>query len=339
MNAVSAPLPPGQPTQGPGGSDYKHASVITQDFGSGNGEYWIFTPADPIPAEAPVVLFLHGWGGMNPKAYGAWIEHIVRKGHIVVYPRYQATLLTSTSYMTQYAEIAVKDAWTRLSTGFVKPRTDRMAIVTHSLGGLIGANIAAITVRDGLPPVKAFMAAAPGGETSLLLNNLSTVPADCLVLLVVGDADTRVGDRAAKMIRTALPQIPTENLNLVTLHSDRRSNPPLIADHLAPCATLPTFPPQSPDLAESDFEAIDVGSTSSQHPFLQRLIGSRLRRNPHPPDALDFYGYWKLFDGLSDAAFNGTDRDYALGDTPQQTFMGRLSNGEAVTPPTVVVGQ
>ncbi|MBI1825119.1 MAG: alpha/beta hydrolase, partial [Planctomycetes bacterium] len=235
--SISAPLllPPSQPAQGPGGSDYAHGTVITQEFGSGNGEYWIFTPADPIPAEAPVVLFLHGWGGMNPRAYGAWIEHIVRKGHIVIYPRYQATLVTSTSLMTSYAEIAVKQAWTQLSTSLVKPRTDQMAIVTHSLGGLIGANIAAITVRDGLPPVKAFMAAAPGGESSLSLNDLSTVPADCLVLLVVGDADTRVGDHAAKMIRKALTQIPPENLNLVTLHSDRRSNPPLIADHLAPC--------------------------------------------------------------------------------------------------------
>src|SRR5262249_5387034 len=158
-----------------------------------------------------------------------------------------------------------------------KPRTDQMAIVTHSLGGLIGANIAAITVRDGLPPVTAFMAAAPGGENSLPLNDLSTVPSNCLVLLVVGDADTRVGDRAAKMIRTALPQIPPENLTLVTLHSDRRSNPPLIADHLAPCATSPAFPPQAPSLSESDLESIDAGTTTRQ-PLLQRLFGARLRR-------------------------------------------------------------
>ena len=48
------------------------------------------------------------------------------------------------------------------------------------------------------------------------------------------------------------------------------------------------------------------------------------------PDALDFFGYWKLFDALSDAAFYGRNRDYALGNTPQQRFMGVWSDGRPV---------
>jgi hypothetical protein len=44
-------------------------------------------------------------------------------------------------------------------------------------------------------------------------------------------------------------------------------------------------------------------------------------------DHWDWYGYWKLLDGLTDAAFHGKNRQYALGDTPEQTSMGAYSDG------------
>jgi hypothetical protein len=53
------------------------------------------------------------------------------------------------------------------------------------------------------------------------------------------------------------------------------------------------------------------------------------------PDALDFFGYWKWFDGLSDAAFYGRNREYALGNTPQQRYMGVWSDGRPVKEPLV----
>jgi hypothetical protein len=54
-------------------------------------------------------------------------------------------------------------------------------------------------------------------------------------------------------------------------------------------------------------------------------------------DALDFFGTWKLFDGLTDAVFYGQNRRYALGSMPEQTFMGLWSDGVAVTPLEVIV--
>jgi hypothetical protein len=43
-------------------------------------------------------------------------------------------------------------------------------------------------------------------------------------------------------------------------------------------------------------------------------------------DALDYYGTWKLLDGLADAVFRGTHRAHALGGTPQQRYMGEWSD-------------
>lgn len=51
-----------------------------------------------------------------------------------------------------------------------------------------------------------------------------------------------------------------------------------------------------------------------------------------PVDALDWYGYWKLADGLRDCSLLGTNCAFALGDTPQQRHMGNWSDGTPVTP-------
>jgi hypothetical protein len=47
---------------------------------------------------------------------------------------------------------------------------------------------------------------------------------------------------------------------------------------------------------------------------------------------LDFYRFWKLADGLLDWVYRGENLEYAMGDTPQQRFMGVLSNGEPAAP-------
>jgi dienelactone hydrolase len=52
----------------------------------------------------------------------------------------------------------------------------------------------------------------------------------------------------------------------------------------------------------------------------------------NPPDALDFYGPWKLLDALQGCATARRDCRYALGGTAEQRFMGRWSDGVPVTP-------
>jgi hypothetical protein len=108
-----SPTPPVQPAAGPGGKQYVHTSVIKNRYGKGGQEYWIFEPDTPKPtAAAPLIVLLHGWGGMNPLYYGAWIDHLVKRGNIVVYPRYQASLLTPIQEFTPNTLQAIKDATT-----------------------------------------------------------------------------------------------------------------------------------------------------------------------------------------------------------------------------------
>ena len=59
-------------------------------------------------------------------------------------------------------------------------------------------------------------------------------------------------------------------------------------------------------------------------------VKRRVRPETMMINALDYFGTWKLFDALCDAAFTGKNREYALGNTPQQRFMGLWSDGTPV---------
>ncbi len=113
----TAPTPPTQPAEGPGGADYRHASVHQWHFGEGAREYWVFTLEQPVPGNAPLVIFLHGWSVMQPDLYRAWIDHIVRRGMVVVYPRYQPDLKTPNADFLDNAAGALGDALRRLQAG------------------------------------------------------------------------------------------------------------------------------------------------------------------------------------------------------------------------------
>jgi pimeloyl-ACP methyl ester carboxylesterase len=307
-------------------------------------QYWIFEPADPKPQSAPVIVFNHGWGATNPRVYGAWIKHIVRRGNIVIYPAYQdlGTWRYPPLQITPNAIRAVKDAIARLQSGqHIHPNLDKFAIVEHSAGGQITANMAASAGSVGLPVPKAVMCVQPGKSWTKLqrmaipLEDVSTIPGDALLLSVVGDKDEIVRDIDAKSIFYGATQIPSANKDFVIVVSDDHGQPELQANHFAPAASDSEF--QSPQRG-------DKRPTRRESPLIQDRLRRRAERpqetsdddfpdltaQAHLVDALDFYGFWKLFDGLCDAAFYGINREYALGNTPAQRFMGTWSDGTPV---------
>ena len=331
------PTSPSQPATGPGGKQYAHASVTKNRYGHGGEEYWIFEPDNPKPAAAPLIVFLHGWGGINPLYYGAWIDHLVKRGNIVVYPRYQASLLTTIQQFTPNTLAAIKDAIARLKAepGHVKPDLSKFATVGHSVGGLLAANVAALASESGLPRVSAVMSVEPGiteAPINIPLADLKKIPAETLLLAVAGDQDTLVRDYDAKRVYNESTRVPAANKDYVTLVSDSHGLPGLQASHRAPTAF---------DMAYDSGEGIGGGpaeivSGSDRAGGLptRRIDGRRSERRDRLEtmmvNALDFYGTWKLFDGLCDAAFYGKNREYALGNTPQQRFMGVWSDGVPV---------
>ncbi|HJS22938.1 MAG TPA: alpha/beta hydrolase [Pyrinomonadaceae bacterium] len=325
QNSQSA-TPPSQPLTGPGGKQYAHASVVKNRYGKGGEEYWLFEPDHPKPRTAPLIVFLHGWGGMNPLYYGAWIDHLVKRGNIVVYPRYQASLLTATNDFTPNALTAIKNAISRLQSeqGHVRPDLNKFATVGHSAGALLAVSVAAFADESRLPRVRAVMAVEPGiteSPISIPLADLKKIPGDTLLLALTGDQDGLVRDTDAKRIYYESTRIPADNKDFITLISDTHGTPSLLASHRAPTALDKSY-----DSGEGFTGASGTGGRIGDTPQIQR----RVRPETMMVNALDYYGTWKLFDALCDAAFNGKNREYALGNTPQQRFMGLWSDGVPV---------
>jgi len=311
-------LPPSQSKSGPGGADYPHQTIVSKSYGKGGKAYWLFEPSSPAPERAPLVVFNHGWILMDPRPYDAWIEHLVKRGNIVVFPRYQNSMFTSPAHFAPNATAAIKDAIQRLNTeaGHVRPDLNRFAMAGHSMGGIISANLAALWQGVGLPQPKAVMCAEPGSTRGhakwmgVKLEDLSRVAPETLLLCVAGDCDSMVGAADAKRIFKETTQVSATNKNFVVLQSDKHGTPALVADHFAVCAPLPV-------------------KRGEQVSFFVKLS--------HTPDALDYYGTWKLFDALCDAAFYGRNRQYALGNTPEQRFMGNWSDNVPVKELKVIV--
>lgn len=320
------PTPPAQPETGLGGVQKLHATVIKNRYGKHAKEYWIYEPDSPKPAKAPVVIFLHGWGGTNPLYYGAWIDHIVKRGNIVIFPRYQSSILTSRLAFIPNTIEATKEAFKTLQTGpgHVRPDLTKVAAVGHSLGGVLAASVAALARESGLPQIRAVMSVEPGltrEPARVPMADLKKIESSTLLLSIAGDQDTLVDDRDAKRIYYESTRVSAENKDFIRLITDDRGSPPLIANHRAP-----TAPDGDYDNGEGDYSEWrpDLG-TGSTRP----VDGPRNTNRTPAVNALDF-ALWRLFDALCDAAFFGKNREYALGNTPQQRYMGKWSDGVAV---------
>jgi len=353
--AVAAvPSPPAQPAKGPGSSDYHHREVVAAAHGRGATQYWLFEPAAPAPKSAPVVVFLHGWGAISPEPYRAWIDHIVKRGNIVIYPGYQTDFGTPVAEFTPNAMTAVINAleFLRSDAAHVAPDPKRFALVGHSMGGVLCANLAVRAQRNGLPVIQAFMSVQPGKtwmvprRVAIALDDLAQIPAPTLILTIAGDRDRLARDTDAKRIYLETTQVPPQNKNFVLMVSDFYGSPPLEAHHFSALGRAGAPAPRTSEW----------GRMSGTRERMLERGGARGDLVPDPtraevrdeedvpdvgvatvttPDALDFFGYWKLFDALSDAAFYGRNREYALGNTPQQRYMGTWSDGRPVREPVV----
>jgi pimeloyl-ACP methyl ester carboxylesterase len=315
--------PPLQPASGPGGANHAHARVIGREVRGGAQGWWLFTPADPTPAQAPVVVFLHGWGAMNPRVYRGWIDHIVRRGMIVVFPNYQDSLFTHTATFLPNAIAGISGALADLSTSTIHPDLSHIAVVGHSAGGLLSAEVAARAAAENLPPFRVVMPVEPGDgdrggarRSSIPSIDVGGIPASAL-LVVVGAEDRLAGEKLGLKLYDQAVRVPAANKNVVELQSDYHGTPALIANHAAPAAIL-------------DPKKNDTVNQASN------LFPQRDLRNKDSIDAIDWYGPWKLFDALCDAAFSGAHRDVALGGTPAQLGMGVWSDGIAVKPMRVL---
>lgn len=304
---------PEQPLAGPGGRDYVGDSVLMYDFAQKPYGYWLFEPGGATrPDSAQVIVLIHGYGGYNPMIYGEWIEHLVRKGNLVIFPRYQRNLFCPRpKRFGDYCARAIRDALTELEKAeHVRPKADHLIIAGHSYGGVVTADLGVNFREYKIPRPKALLLCSPGTGPFKggRLKTYEAMPADTKLVIMAGEGDWVVGDEFARLVfETA---VHTPERNLIYQYRDPRG---IGAGH-------------------SQSYAIDLQfDTGRRNPTARRA----LRRGP--ANAVDYYGYWKILDGLISCVESGHFCRYALGDTLEQGLLGYWSDGRPVKPLEVIV--
>lgn len=294
---ATAASPPGPPATGPGSeASLPWSSTVRVDhtFTNAARNYTTYEPAGwrgsgTAPTTAPLVVFLHGYLGYDPKHYATWLDHIVRQGNVVVFPAYQAGALTLPRMFTENALWSLEHALPWLAANArIKPDTSQgMVLMAHSWGGPISANIAARAAAEGLPRPRAIFFGMPWHTT--IDDSLAGIPSSTKILCLVGDNDDLAGRTGCDLLWDKTNHVAPGNRNYVLMRSDAYGTPELDAWHRVP--------------GDSDEDGFN---------------------------ALDWYGYWKLGDALRNCSLAGTDCRYAFGNTFEQTFMGRWSDGRLV---------
>ncbi|WP_435020846.1 alpha/beta hydrolase [Tundrisphaera sp. TA3] len=291
---------------------YPHKAVRRTVMGEGPRSYWLFEPAEPAPEKAPVVVFNHGWFAVNPGVYGAWIEHLARSGKIVIAPRYQRDWSTPPKHFLPNALIAVRDALDVLSTSpsHVRPDRHRFAIIGHSAGGNLAAQMAAVSDEADLPRPKAVIAVLPGEVLPSRHPDLARIHESTLLVVLAAQQDVVVGDEKAREIFAATTAIPKERKKFVLYRTDLRGYPHFRADHAAPTA------------ARTEYDTGDGLLNGTQ------MATAEL-------NALDRAGFWRIADLTIDAAFAGRTLDEATDQGNLFRQLGYWSDGRPVLPPIV----
>src|SRR6266850_524001 len=263
--------------------------VTMERVGEGGQAAWIFTPNDPRPTTAPVILFIHGYRATDPYEYGAWIDHLVKRGNIVIYPIYEEEYGDSDPKIFRNLVEGSKTAINHLMTrGPVTPDLQRYAIVGHSFGGGLSTVLAARAHEVGLPVPKAIMSVEPGWRDNgkFPTEYLDRIPPSVLLVVVEADQDQFADSRQGSTILSKTSQIPQSQKGYIRLQSNRESK--LVADHYAPLA---------PD------EAYRLEHKTRREERRERIVSKIMKIRDGEIDALDRNGFWKLFDALAEGAF------------------------------------
>ena len=302
--AAAAVTQPPQPNFGPGSSDYTHRDWRVSSGGSGVDAWYVFEPVRPRPRRAPVAIVMHGYYAFSGYAnLYELIRHTVRKGNVVIYPRWQTGVATpcpgpfDIEPCLTSAVNGIRGAlsYLRSRRSRVQPLRRQTSYFGFSFGGIITANLANRYRSLQLPRPRAIFLEDPhdGGQNGFgepaLDDSLAGIPATVKLQCHSGAdgiiSEPNQADSGCNAIFPKLGHIPARNKDLVLTSTDTRGEPGL----------------------------------SSGHGVCTARQGMA--------DAYDWNFCWKVWDALRSCAYSGRACRFALGDTLRHRFNGRWSDG------------
>jgi hypothetical protein len=238
-----------------------------------------------------------------------FIRHTVRKGSIVIYPRWQTNIATPCPGPIDI-EPCMKSSLGAIRAGLaylrakpkrrVQPDRRRASYFGFSFGGVITANLTNRWRRLHLPKPRVVWLEDPhdggltGTDEPAVDDSLKGIPASVkFTCHSSGEgviSEPRMADAGCNAIFPKLAHIPKRGKDLVLTRPDAHGTPPLRAPH-GVCA---------------------AGKDGA--------------------DAYDWNFCWKSWDALRSCAYDGKWCSYGLGNTRRHRSNGRWSDGVPIVP-------
>jgi acetyl esterase/lipase len=276
-------------------ADYSHNSVARHKVGEGAHAAWVFIPDEPRVTTAPVVIFMHGYRALDPYDYGGWIDHLVRRGNVVIFPVYEKGRRDDRQQLLAQAVAGIRNALDFLAERGVTVNKEQFAATGHSMGGSMSVMLAARGPDFGLPPIRAVMPVEPGHKGGQGFPNevFAELGGEQMLLILEGDQDQFADSRMGHAMFTGSQRVPASQKAFVILLSDKYRQPPLVADHYAPLSPVPEY---------------DLESSTRWQEKRKQFVKNVMDIRDGEVDALDTEAMWPLLDVLLETTFRG-ERD------------------------------
>jgi acetyl esterase/lipase len=199
--------------------------------------FWLLEPDATVVDPLPLVLFFPAHGGRVLRDdYRLWLDHLVRRGAVVVLPDGYGRDPTGTD---ANALAGVRGAVAELAAaGHAPVDLDRVAVVGHAGGGAVAAMYTARAVAEELPVPKALLILMPSVACAgCPAPDLGHVPASTRIAVVLDPRDYANLEQAMTQVPwDAFTAVPLTHRDLIVLAEDFHGQPPITAGHNAPLA-------------------------------------------------------------------------------------------------------
>jgi len=298
----------------------RHQAVNVLSIGSGADRSFVFIPDQPFLQKRPLIIFLHGWMGTNPKNYGAIIDHLVRQGSVVIYPVYQTDGKTIPQGITDTALKSLTHTLGRIDLEF-PGLIDRENTLYYgfSMGATMAINLAMDAKRGTLPLPKALLLSAPGDAhhvahgplaESILKQSIHQLPIELPIVLMSGKEDTTIGVPTAYQYWNQI--CSQERLKTLILWPAGKTEGQAIgAGHGAPGA-----PDERYDFPDTHADVTLSIPRTEQFPVSKSI------------NNLDFYGQWKILNGWIDHLLKGQKVEWMFSRNAVTQDLGRFENNQ-----------
>jgi dienelactone hydrolase len=214
---------------GGGGPSFPDKPTVSGPFVGGASGVWVFRPAGPPKR---VVIYFHGQGGpteATPANHRDWIDHLVSRGAVVIYPRYE---LSYSPRVLAPAVAGVRRAARQLDLAGLP-----VLSLGYSRGGALAVEYAAVARDHHVPVPDAIESVNPvpiGEQTGIV--GLAPIAHDTVMAVIVSDRDPHAVDGASLLLnRLRNAGFPGSRIELNVAHSHGSFS----ADHLAPLSPSP----------------------------------------------------------------------------------------------------